>query len=352
MFQEDSAAAGASRDSTEKRKLAERLLGAEDWQGALDTLHALAEDAQERQDPAEEGWAVLGMAECLSKGSEVDDVLVLGMYAHSARCAGVAGDSQTRFSALAGSAELQRSLKRPAEAKAAWESAVAFARQDHNARALSFACTQLAFLLMDDSMEMVNENKQTVHKVENQKQEANGEEVDIRVGQEPKVRQAVKLLEEAHELLSGMEPIVTSTAAMNLAMGYVNSGGSTAKRKAERLMAGAFEQMRSDPAAAEEQRLSVAKQLVALHQDNPFLEKGSEFMSTFEECKSLVTAANQRQMQAMIDKEKPIDPEERHAAERATWAQRKLAEMQTRQQDSDSDDDAGPARPKGEDWRR
>jgi len=363
-LRQDSAEAGTARTLLEKRRLAERLHAAGDFEAALDAFHAAAEAAQELDEPGQEAIAVLGMADCLSRETEVDDVLVLGMFAHSAARAAAAGDDATRFHALAGAATLKRALGRKRESAAAWDAVLEFARGLGSSKFTSMACTQLAFVLLDSDdgagVEMVNKEKETVHRVASEEGAASSSadpagSVQVQLGPGSDLRRAIKLLEEAQGATAeaGNDPAQAATACMNLAGALRRAGNTANKRRAERELASAFAAVRQ--AGPDQLRLQVARHMVELHEESAWLseDRGDEHASMLSECRAVVQAADSHivKKQTALEIAQEQDPETRFMQERSAWAQRKLVEMS--RQDSDSEDEAaGPAHPKGEDWRR
>mmetsp|Transcript_46787 Transcript_46787/g.146626 ORF Transcript_46787/g.146626 Transcript_46787/m.146626 type:complete len:390 (+) Transcript_46787:43-1212(+) len=347
----DSAKAGAARTLMEKRRLAERLHATRDYEAALDAFHAAAEMAVELGDRGEEAVAVLGMADCLSQEKEVDAVLVLGMFGHSAACAAEVGSDETRFHALAGAASLKGSLGWRRDAVTAWEDVLEFARELTKPEFIAYACSRLASVLLDSSkaagVEMVNEERETVHQVGGTA--CSSSERLVQLGTTSDMRRAIKLLEEAKAAMSefGEDSAQAATARMNLAGALLRAGNTANKRRAELELATAFASIRRG--GLERLCLQAARQLVELHEESPWLGEGrrAEHESLLSECRALAAAADSR----VVTKQLVVDPEAQFMQERAVWAQQKLAEM--RKQDSDSEDDAsGPAQPREDGWRK
>lgn len=330
-----------SRSILEKQRLSERLCAAQEWDAALDAFHAVAEMASDIGDQKVEGWAVRGMAHCLAQREDVDDELVLGMYAHSRDCASNASDVETQFLALTGIATLQRLLRRKEAAVKAWDVALDFARAECEPDKVAYACTQAALLLLESpdssTIDMVNEDKQHVNEV--------NEAPSLEVGPSLSTTRAVRLLNEALVELSKTDhqPKQAAIASMNLARALLKLGGAANKRKAAQQMLEAFAKLRACSNAPDLQ-LAVACQILQLHEQSPWLHDVLE--TAMDACLSMVSRSEEAKPALGV----PCDPEDRYAYEKAMWAQKKLAKMTSEQ--TDSEDDVGPAYPKGEDWRR
>jgi len=353
-FQADSAKSGANRALAEKRDLAQRLYAANDWEGALDASHEWAEMCVELQDQSGEAQAVLVMADCLSKKDEVDEGLIIGMYSHVMKCASAARDHDSFFSALVGVASLKRALRKWQEATQALQRALESAEGANNPRQVAYAYTQQAFLLLDTpkgDIECVNQEKEIVHLSRDDDGQA-----PMQVGASPSSQQALKLLQKAKAAIDGPDqpPDVLATAHMNLAQGYLRLGGAANKRKAANEMIAAFTLLHS-VTEADTRVVAVARKIVELHEENPWLfGSDAEMASVLETCREKVAQANASRP--------PVDAlgvsssrEDRIERERLQWANEKLAAMQTApiQGDSDSEEeDQGPVRPKFEGWQR
>lgn len=355
-FAADSAKAGSARVLQEQRQRAERLLagdgGEPDIDGALDAFAEMAEQAMQLGDRPAEAVATLGMADCLAKPKEVDDKLVLAMYRKAQGLAQEVGDAELEFRAAVGTAELQHALRRQKEAVEAWEAALTLARSQQSRERTAFAATQLGVaMLQRHSLDVVDENKQRASHLVYEEQ---GASAGARGGgRRDYAKEAAKLFGEVVELLpQPAEAVQAATARMNHAAALREACRDSApsavklqQRRAEKELVAAWALLEAGEVPPQ-LRNALASQLVELYDEEPWLLDG-------DAAKEERLASCRRRLSANIVSPEPA-PEQRRAAEMAAWAQQKMQQaQQATAADSDSDDDAaGPAHPKGEDWRK
>lgn len=359
-FNAQSAQAGANRTLVEKRSLACRSVAAKDWDAALDAFHECAELSVELQDQSGEAQAVLGMADCLSQKDEVDEELILGMYSHVVKCAEAADDTNTLFHAYAGSASLKRALRKPQEAEQSLQKALDTALLANNAKQAGYAYTQLAFLLMDklndvgttSGVETVNQDKENVHFSPDA--DTADEKLTLTLGASPTLKQALKYLQEAKSSIHEVDhtPEEMATPCMNLAMAFIRVGGTTNKRKASLEMKQAFAALQS-VSETDPRFVQIARTIAEFHEENPWIaDTDADIAALAKTCQEKVTRAGATRPPS-DNLAASCSREERVEKERLRWAEEKLAAMRAAQlENSDSEDDEGPVRPKFEGWER
>jgi len=289
---------------------------------------------------------VVGMAECLAKPQDVDEELVCGMYRYASDAAEEAGDTDVQFRALVGYASLQRALRHSQKSAAVWDVALALARQQGDTERISYALTQLSLTLMsphdESSVDVVNAKKEPSGHMSHD----DGAPV-VKNGPSAGSQRAVVLLAEVVALLpASADAAQEAKSRMNLAMALKAQGTKGQKREAEQEMIRALERLQVEGGRTEMEE-SVTAQLLELYEDNMWLvDESAKAKELLVRCHASVQTARARRLQEMVAK--PMDPEERHASERAKWAAQKLAN----QLDSDDEDNSGPACPPENGWRR
>jgi hypothetical protein len=357
-FAADSREAGLARSLVEHRKRAERLVAEENWQDALQSFENMAHDASELKDKSSEAVAVLGMAECLSKPSEIDVELICGLYRHAGEAAGEAGEVNVRFLALVGCACIRRSCRMFERSVALWEVALDLAAETGDQEHAALAQTQLAMTLLNDpseaNLDIVDETKGSVgHATVSERTS----EVNIQSGQSSRMARAFKLLEQVvQELPESASPMQRVRARMNFAAALKAKKGTQSMRRAEREMVSALDILTASGGDQNVLR-SVEISLLDHYEENPCLLDGDqEAMLRFEKLRAKREAAPGKLEQIITEGGKPLDPDERYAHEKAAWARQKLEAMKRRNEradESDSDvEGATPARPAGDGWQK
>mmetsp|Transcript_82737 Transcript_82737/g.229667 ORF Transcript_82737/g.229667 Transcript_82737/m.229667 type:complete len:380 (-) Transcript_82737:311-1450(-) len=362
-FAADSAEAGLQRTLLEQRQRAERHVAEGAWEEALQAFEEAAHAAVGLGDRRSEAFAVLGMADCLSKPASVDGELVCGMYRYAEAAAEEVGDHTVQFRALAGRAALQRALRRFGDAEGVWETALSLARVQGQAEQISFTLTQLGLTLLQDpgesAVDVVNDSKESAgYLTRSEKPSADEAGVRLRSGPSQRASRAAKLLAEAvAQLPESAGSAQKAVARMNLAAALRRLGGSRNKRKAEQEMVVAYELLKAANSSPELKK-SVSAILLEHYEDNMWLADGNpEAVERIASLRAQEEAAGAKQPQLVtsLDKGTPKDPEERYAFERALWARQKLRQLEAAREadlESDADSDASPACPTGTGWQR